>query len=261
MRRLQRKLSSSRVQNEATHLIYKNWVINTPMETGVASPAHAAAALHAAKKYQNAYGLFVTGIDKTDEPDSVVLASRRKVFSYTGAVMTLPTGVVAVGAAKYGHVDLALETMKKLERSFSYALPGSMYEVSPDFGMMTQAWNIYGVAVPLVTEIFGIQPDAAHKRIRFIPKLPTSWDHASIKNVLVGENTISLSIRRDGQFLLCEIEQSDPTWTVAVIADAVSDANQANNNDSKYTVIDGYKGFSGEKLSVRIAPEKNILLH
>lgn len=242
---------------EATFLIYRNWVVNTPMETGVASAMHALPALQSAGNYQNAYGTFVTGIDKTDEPDSVVLASRKKIFSYTGAVMTLPTGVVAVGAARYGQMDLALENIKKLERSFSYALPGSMYEVSPDFGMITQAWNIYGVAIPIVTGIFGIVPDAGNKTITINPILPSSWNNASIQHVRVGENVISVSLRREGKNVVCDVSQLEPGWTIAVKADALAESS----NTGKYSgngfdagkVVDGFIRQTGKNISLRFS--------
>ena len=120
------------VRNKAIpHVIYHNWVVNTPLETGIADRDKGRAALAKSMTYENPFGVFVTGIDRTEEPDSVVLKSRKKTFSYTGAVMTLPTGVQAVAAARYGSPEEALQYIEKLHQSFSYALPGSMYEVSP----------------------------------------------------------------------------------------------------------------------------------
>ena len=255
LKSLQQRLAGKPSQREATFLIYKNWVVNTPIETGIASREHALAALATSAKYQNAFGLFVTGIDKTDEADSVVLASRKKIFSYTGAVMTLPTGVIAVGAARYGQADQALQTMKKLEYSFSYALPGSMYEVSPDFGMITQAWNIYGVAVPIVSGIFGIHPDAPNKSVTLSPKLPTGWDHAAINNVRVGDNLISVSIKREGNFLLCDVEQTVPEWSVKVETNATSDIVSDDNANSRPDAEGHYK-LKGKKLSFRFHHNK-----
>ena len=99
-----------------------------------------------------------------------------KIFSYTGAVMTLPTGVQVVAENNYGRPDAALNYLERMTRTFSYALPGSMYEVSPDYGMITQAWNIYSFAVPIVQQFFGIQPDAARKEVRIRPSMPSKWD-------------------------------------------------------------------------------------
>jgi glycogen debranching enzyme len=201
---------------EMPHVIYHNWVVNTPLETGIADNEKAQAALKTAKKYENPFGVFVTGIDRTEEADSLVLKSRRKIFSYTGAVMTLPTGVQAVAAARYGSSEDALEYLKKLSNSFSYALPGSMYEVSPDFGMITQAWNVYAVAVPIVNYLFGITPNAPKKSIRFSPQLPASWKDTSLDNIKVGDNTFSVSINKKNDHLEYQLRQTKPDWTIII---------------------------------------------
>ncbi|MEX2233883.1 MAG: glycogen debranching protein [Cyclobacteriaceae bacterium] len=198
------------------HVVYHNWVVNTPMETGIADFEKGQKALRTAMKYENPFGVFVTGIDRSDDPDSVVLKSRKKTFSYTGAVMTLPTGVQAVAAARYGSPEDALAYLKKLQRSFSYALPGSMYEVSPDFGMVTQGWNIYGVAVPLVNHFFGIQPKAYEKTVCISPRMPLSWKEASLENVKVGSNALSLTVHQKEDHNEYRIRQTQPDWRVIV---------------------------------------------
>ena len=140
-------------------VLHHNWVVNTPMETGVADPEKAQIALQTARKYTNPYGVFVTGIDRDESAGNTDGAAmlNRKVFTYTGAVMTLPTGVVTIGENNYGHPDEALGYLKKMTKTFSYALPGSIYEVSPDYGMVTQAWNMYSYAVPIINQFFGIR--------------------------------------------------------------------------------------------------------
>jgi glycogen debranching enzyme len=210
----QNQLKKYPASKQMPHVVYHNWVVNTPLETGVADPAKAKVALQSVKKYQNPFGVFVTGIDRTEEADSVVLKSRKKIFSYTGAVMTLPTGVQAVAEARYGNPEEALKYIKKLQNSFSFALPGSMYEVSPDFGMVTQAWNIYGVAVPVVNYFFGITPRAYEKSILLNPKMPSEWREASLKNIIVGENQLSISISNKTGFNEIKITQSKTDWTI-----------------------------------------------
>lgn len=234
------------------HVIYHNWVVNTPMETGVADADKARAALQKAKTYENPFGVFVTGIDRTNEPDSVVLKSRKKTFSYTGAVMTLPTGVQAVAAARYGNADEALAYIHKLHQSFSYALPGSMYEVSPDFGMITQAWNIYGVAVPIVNYFFGIHPKAAEKRVLITPNLPTTWTDVAINNVTVGDNAISLSISQQEDHQEYRMHQTRGDWQLQL---DVKKAKQVVVNGKEVeltTLADGLLTLTGEELVVLV---------
>jgi hypothetical protein len=234
------------------HVIYHNWVVNTPMETGVAEMEKGQAALEKARTYENLFGAYVTGIDRTEEPDSVVLKSRKKIFSYTGAVMTLPTGVLAVGAARYGKPEDALRYIEKLNQSFSYALPGSMYEVSPDFGMFTQAWNIYGVAVPIIQHFFGIQPKAYEKTISISPHMPERWKEASIENVRVGDNSLSLDILQKDDHKEYRITQTKPDWTL-IIDVAKTKKILVNDKVVERKSLSGDKlMLQGEKVSIQI---------
>ena len=129
--------------------IHHNWIVNTPMEVGFAPEEYELKALDKAAQYTNPFGMFVTGIDRDESADTDTdgFAKRKKTFTYVGAVMTLPTGVAAVVKNNYGRPDKALDYLHRMSRSWGYAHPGSMYEVSPDFGMMCQAWNIYSFAI------------------------------------------------------------------------------------------------------------------
>ena len=210
-------------------VLYHNWVVNTPMEMGIADSTKAITALDNAKKFTNPFGVFVTGIDRDEsagEDEGSFQGS--KVFSYTGAVMTLPTGVQAVAENNYGRPDQALDYLKRMSRSFSYALPGSIYEVSPDYGMMTQAWNIYAFAVPIVNQFFGIKPMAHQKTIIIEPQMPSGWDNASLENVKIGNNLISVwhSTSENGHQI--KITQNQPDWKIRVVLP-----------DDDYTVQEG----------------------
>jgi glycogen debranching enzyme len=216
LRETKKQLEKYPKGKQVPHVIYHNWVVNTPLETGIADKEKAEAALKTAKKYENPFGVFVTGIDRIEETDSLVLKSRRKIFSYTGAVMTLPTGVQAVAAARYGTPEDALRYITKLSNSFSYALPGSMYEVSPDFGMITQAWNVYAVAVPVVNYFFGVTPDAPHKSVILSPRMPASWKDASLNNVRVGNNTLNISVNQKNDHLEYALTQTQPNWAIVI---------------------------------------------
>ena len=194
-------------------VVHHNWVVNTPMEMKIADSTKAIIALETAQKFVNPFGVFVTGIDR-DESAGADEGSFRgsKIFSYTGAVMTLPTGVQAVAENNYGRPDEALKYLQRMSRSFSYALPGSMYEVSPDYGMITQAWNIYSFAIPIVQQFFGIQPQAYEKKVVIRPRMPAAWDQASIKNVLIADNKVSVFYERKEGHCSIRVEQSNPGW-------------------------------------------------
>lgn len=190
-------------------VVHHNWVVNTPMELGVADPEKALRALKTAEKYTNRFGMYVTGIDRDE---NMTEASKWQSFSYVGAVMTLPTGVQAIAEARYGRPDESLAYLRKLANGFSYALPGSMYEVSPDYGMIAQAWNIYAVAVPIVAHYFGVQPHAGQQQITIKPQFPSKWENAALTQLPVGENL--LDFEKAGN--VYRIRQTKP-WTMRLV--------------------------------------------
>ena len=194
-------------------VLHHNWVVNTPMEVGIADSSRAIKALETAKQFVNPFGMFVTGIDRDASAGSNDGAYEAPpIFTYTGAVMTLPTGVQARAENNYGRPNEALEYLERMTRSFSYALPGSMYEVSPDFGMMVQAWNIYSFAYPMVHQFFGIQPNATAKEITISPQMPDKWHKASLENIKVGDNTISIFYANGD----VRVTQTNPDWIIKV---------------------------------------------
>ncbi|NER09449.1 hypothetical protein SAMN06265375_1011046 [Muriicola jejuensis] len=196
-------------------VLHHNWVVNTPMEMGIADPDKALRALETAETFVNPFGVFVTGIDRDESAGSDEGSFKgSKVFSYTGAVMTLPTGVQAVAENNYGRPDQALNYLQRMARTFSYALPGSMYEVSPDYGMITQAWNIYSFAIPIVQQFFGIQPRASKKQVVVTPQFPQTWPSASLENVVIADNALSVFYETTSNGYKIRVEQDRPGWEI-----------------------------------------------
>jgi glycogen debranching enzyme len=199
-------------------VLHHNWVVNTPMEMHIADPEKAIKALKTAENFVNPFGVFVTGIDR-DESAGTDEGSFKgsKSFSYTGAVMTLPTSVLAIAENNYGHPDKALEYLKRMTKSFSYAFPGSMYEVSPDYGMITQAWTIYGYAIPIIQQFFGIQPMASKKMVVIKPQMPSSWNAASLENVEIADNSVSVFYNKNVGETELNVKQSNTNWTLELV--------------------------------------------
>jgi hypothetical protein len=127
--------------------------------------------------------------------------------------MTLPTGVQAISSSNYGQPNEAYDLVQRMLRTFSFALPGSIYEVSPDYGMMTQAWNSYAFEVPVIQQFFGIQPLAYKKEIHLQPSWPDALRSGSIKNVEIGDNSLSISYERASKKSTYILLQKKP-WTM-----------------------------------------------
>ena len=216
MKALKEKVKSLPAGTKKGFVLHHNWVVNTPMEMGIADAEKALKALKTGQKFVNPFGMFVTGIDRDESAGKDVssAAKGKKTFTYTGAVMTLPTGVQAISENNYGRPDHALDYLKRMTRAFSFALPGSMYEVSPDFGMFAQAWTLYSFGVPIVRQFFGIQPNAAHKIIRIQPQLPSTWDKASVEKLTIGDNQLTVHFEKSGNQQTIRLSQTKPEWKI-----------------------------------------------
>ena len=223
-----KKAALSSGENINPYSVHHNWIVNTPMEVGFAPEDKALEALDKAAQYTNPFGMFVTGIDRdeTAGSDTDGFAKRKKTFTYVGAVMTLPTGVAAVAENNYGRPDKALDYLHRMSRSWSYAHPGSMYEVSPDFGMMCQAWNIYSFGYPIVRQFFGIEPVAEQRLIKVETNFPENWLRPQLKRIVIGEgaNQVELDVsftkgEAGNKHQLHIFQTGANPWTIAVPVD------------------------------------------
>src|SRR5919106_2111870 len=145
-------------------LTNKNWVITTPMETGIAPPTRAIPLLDKIRRENvGEYGPFLSAVERQ-------------------RMMTIATGVQAVSEGNYERTDEALWYVDKIVQTFNRVTPGSIMEMMPDYGCFTIAWTSYGIVVPLIQHVFGIEPDAVRKTVAFDPHLPAGWEDMSIED-------------------------------------------------------------------------------
>ena len=195
----------------------------SPLEAGVADTSKAGEALKGIGFFTNKYGLYISGIER---PDDIRLDEgafhHDKEFNYNRAVMPAATASLVIIACRYGSPDTALYYMHMLLNSFSFATPGTTYEVSPDYGMFVQAWNIRGINTPLIHYFFGIDPLAYKKEIRLRPDFPVVWGNASIKDVIIGDNLLSVDYRKLRGTKEYTIKVTKPLWTVKLYVGSCS---------------------------------------
>lgn len=174
----------------------KNWVINTPMETGIA-PAEKAIKLldKIRKEHLGAYGPYLSAVEKRH-------------------MMTIATGVQAVAEYMYGRTDESMWYVNKIAQTFNRVLPGSISEMMPDYGCFTQAWTSYGIVLPLVRHVFGIQPDALNKSIHIEPHLPSGWEDISIENLFIGNNIVSFTRTKTSRGIEYILTSKEQDWKI-----------------------------------------------
>lgn len=172
----------------------KNWVISTPIESGIAPSEKAIKLLDKVRKeHTGEYGPYLSAVE-----------GKR--------MMTIATGVQAMAEAAYGRIDESMWYVDKIVQTFSRVLPGSISEMMPDYGCPAQAWTMYGLAAPLVTHVFGLHPDAYNKTITFSPNLPSGWDDIKISELPVGTNTIAFFVKKSGNGTAYTISSKDGDW-------------------------------------------------
>jgi len=211
------------------YVVYYNSSGLQPMDAGIADTLRALRMLKGASFFTNKFGEYVCGIER---PDDVTIDEKKfrkdSVFTYYRAVMPAATAGLAVAAAKYGMPDSALMYMHRILNTFSYATPGTTYEVSPDYGMFVQAWNITGINIPLIQYFFGIQPNAYNREITIHLRMPTSWNNAELKNLIIGNNRLSIQYAKTNNRITCKINSSEPGWLIHFLTDA--NANEFDIN-------------------------------
>jgi len=213
----------------------ENWVIVTPVETGIAPRDRAIRLLDRIRKENvGEYGPYLSATDKQ-------------------AMMTISTGVQAVAEAKYGRMDQALWYVDKIVETFNRKLPGSISEMMPDYGCFTIAWTSYGIVVPLILHVFGIEPDAPNQTVILDPKLPSDWEDISIEDLPIGNNLISFSRARTGRGVEYTVAARDTGWKFRLKGVALPGAKYFLNG-KPVSAPAGEIALSGRKNHLLVVP-------
>lgn len=194
----ERNQENAAAQQERPWLL-KYMIASTPMETGLALPEQASRALARLES------------DEFSSPQGIYLNA-----DTVRSTMSLPNALVANAEARYLRMDQALAYCHKIAGTFAQGMPGAFSEFLPDGGCFIQAEASYGIIWPVVHSFLGFRPDAARKRVRFVPRLPGDWQHADLHDVRVGSASLNLRVRKMDQDLQIILETSDPLYEVTL---------------------------------------------
>ncbi len=112
-------------------------------------------------------------------------------------VWTLPTGVLALGAFKYGRNELGVNLLRKIGHTWKEGMLGAFSELIPTGGEVMQLWSGAMFVRGIIEGIFGIEPKAHRHQISLSPCLPKNWKFANLMGLKVGTHTIDLSLERE----------------------------------------------------------------
>jgi glycogen debranching enzyme len=210
--------------------VYYNAAMLGPVIEGMTDTLRALKMLKRVAFFTNTFGMYIAGIER---PDDVSVDERPfkkdSTFTYNRAVMPAATAGLIIANARYGSPDSALVYIHEVLNTFNFATPGTTYEVSPDYGMFVQAWNVSCFNIPLIQYFFGVDPDAYRKEITIHLRMPDKWKEASLNNLLVGNTKISIHYRKENGIVYCEMKSSEPGWKLRFIRPSGNDAVILNN--------------------------------
>ncbi|MGZ8391795.1 MAG: alpha-L-rhamnosidase-related protein, partial [Gemmatimonadales bacterium] len=218
----------------------KNWVVATPLEVGIAPRERAIRVLDRIRRNDvGEYGPYLSAVERQ-------------------AMMTISTGVLAVAEAQYGRIDQSLWYTDRIVQTFNRKLPGSISEMMPDYGCFVQAWTMYGIVVPLVEHVFGVEPDAPNKTVVFRPHLPTGWEDMSIKDLPVGANLISFERARTDKGIEYRIEGKERGWRFILRPEQSPGARYYLNGKPVTADSSGIRMSGGKNHVVILSPSASL---
>ncbi|MCL6510802.1 MAG: hypothetical protein K6U78_08945 [Anaerolineae bacterium] len=170
--------------------LLRHWVVLCPLEVGIATPEQARRTLARlqSEEFGNEWGMYL--------------------HPQRHDVMSINTGLLALCAARYGHVDDALSIIAKLNRAFGYRTPGAVSEALPNAWCFLQLWSNVGLVAPVVECFLGIQPRAAERTLAIRPHLPSAWSWAEVKRLRVGDAHLDIRVERAGADYRIDVSDS-----------------------------------------------------
>lgn len=155
-----------------------------------------------------------------------ILSNKSPLYSgagyHFGSVWPLFTGWAAVGEYRYHREQPAYANLRANALLALDGSPGHVTEVlSGDYyqtlstGSPHQIWSAAMVVSPVLRGMLGLDTDSTRQTISFGPHLPAGWNAVRIKDIRVGDATVSLDLKRAETSLTLEITKAggkgDPT--------------------------------------------------
>lgn len=193
------------------------------LNEGIADPEKAIETLEGLPFFTNKFGLYISGIARPDDislEEGSVAHRLEGEFNYHEAVMIAGTSGLAIAESKYRGSDAAMKYIRMILNNFSFATPGTTYEVSPDYGMFVQAWNVAGINIPLIHYIFGVAPLAHQKEITVKPDMPVVWEFAKLERLLIGGNELSVDFKKSDNQQTYTLTNTQPDWSIRFVLPA-----------------------------------------
>jgi hypothetical protein len=117
---------------------------------------------------------------------------------------------------------------------------------------------MYGIVVPLVEHVFGVEPDALNKTVVFRPQLPSGWEDMSIEDLPVGANLISFERARTEKGIEYRIEGKKRGWRFVLRPDQSPGAKYYLNGKPVTADSSGIRMSGGKNHVVIQSPSASL---
>ncbi len=195
-------LSQSTIHNPQSAIdqpwLLRHWVVMTPAEVGLATPAQAQRLLDRLEspEFFGEWGMYL----HPDRHDA----------------MSINTGLLALTESRYGRIAQTQRIVSLLAEQLNLRTPGSISEALPDRWCFLQLWSALGVISPVVEGFLGIEPRAALRKLRVVPNLPAGWDAVELRRLRVADAHFDIGVQRNQQQFTLSIASDDPTFQLEV---------------------------------------------
>ncbi|MFO7169103.1 MAG: glycosyl hydrolase family 65 protein [Chloroflexota bacterium] len=156
-----------------------HWTVVIPLQTGLASEERARRSLARIEaEWVNEWGLVHTrGVDDR--------------------VWTLPTGLLALAAFRYGRPELGVRLLRNIGETARRGGLGMLKELIPAGLCFVQLWSAGLYMQGIVEGLLGVSPLAHRHEVTVAPQLPDGWNEVHLRGLPVGEHRLDLRARPD----------------------------------------------------------------
>lgn len=109
-------------------------------------------------------------------------------------VWTLPTGLLALAAARNGRADYALRMLDSIAYTTRTGMLGAFKELIPEGLCFVQLWSAGLYLQGMLEGIFGLDAHAYADRLHIRPALPSHWPSARLTGLQVGSHRLNIEI-------------------------------------------------------------------
>jgi glycogen debranching enzyme len=153
-----------------------HWTQVVPIQLGIAQPDRAEQVLdQIEREFTNQWGLVHTR-GKEDR------------------VWTLPTGLLALAAARHNRSDYALRMLQNIAGTARTGMLGAFKELIPEGLCFVQLWSAGLYLQGILEGLLGLEPHAHAHRLNIAPKLPSTWTSVTLRDLRVGTHRLDLEI-------------------------------------------------------------------